>query len=93
MDYWNHLNEEGRESFKEKLYNLIDNDDKIDEMEEKKDKENDGDENEDTNNNKNKVNISNEIKKNVILKIFKQCFGEKSNYPLFKYIANPFTSL
>lgn len=30
MDYWNHLNEEGKQSFKEKLYDLIDNDDKID---------------------------------------------------------------
>ena len=66
---------------------LFPNDDKDDETKEKndkKDEKNDDDKNEDTENKK--LNITNEVKKNVILYIFKQCFGEKSNYPLFKYI-------
>ena len=32
------------------------------------------------------IKMTNEIKKNIILNIFNNCFGEKSNYSLFKYI-------
>ena len=35
---------------------------------------------------RNKINISNEVKKNIILKLLKICFGDKKHYPLFKYI-------
>ena len=32
------------------------------------------------------IKIKNEMKKNIILDLFNNCFGEKSNYSLFKYI-------
>ena len=38
------------------------------------------------NDNKIKLNITNEIKKKIIIDLFDNCFGEKNNYYLFKYI-------
>ena len=60
--------------------------DKDDNNDADNDDDNDDDDDNGRDNKKINVNISNEIKKDIILKILYNCFGEKRNYSLFKYI-------